>query len=209
MLGDPTTSIVGVTLLNGVIQTYNPVEASPLPPSSTTINCTLLSSPTSSMEVVSAFGQYRWKNGLTIHCADVFYHGEDEKKDIFENCPSKKSVDISSSYDYKILVAHRDQLAVFDVSPLQPFPILPIDGEEKIPSKDVASVESLVIIVHAELLWMMKMQANIVTATLSGDGQVIVIVLKGEREGTPNAIGAHAILRMVVMSCILLTRHHH
>ena len=75
-------------------------------------------------------GKYRWITSRAVDCTEVFALEKDRKdevkfdrrrkKEASGNLHSDRSrfVIISTSLDWKILVSHGDQLAVFDVTPV-------------------------------------------------------------------------------------------
>ena len=147
---NPANGTVIVGLSNGVVQTYHPVATS-----------AKLSSPLSS---ASAFGRYRWVNGPSADCRPIFVGKE--------NVSSFDNIQISSSADYKLLVGHGDQLAVFLIAP-----------------------DDLLQLEEAEVLWTTKLEHSIFSARISGDGQAIVYVVKGEGLEKDNPFGARTFLR--------------
>jgi hypothetical protein len=137
---------------------------------------TLTSGKSTSRQPVTAFGKYFWINGRVVDCESVF--GNDVP---FEICDNKKAtVHIGSSIDYKLLVAHADQLAVFDISPLL---------------HERESVQDEVQIQRGQILWTTRVGATISCATISGDGRAIVYVLQGEGIGVPYPFGARTFIR--------------
>jgi hypothetical protein len=111
---------------------------------------------------VTVFGRYFWVTGVTAHCRSVFY-AKDEMlgEDIFartHNISEKepKRVNISVSVDSKLLVGHKDQLAVFDAYPCD--------------SPDVSAI----------LNWTFRLRNYISIAKISGDALAIAYVLHGD-----------------------------
>lgn len=145
---NPATAQILVGLSNGLVQTYHPVPTSPR-----------LSSPLS-----SAYVRHRWINGPVVDCRAIFVGLEQEG---FEK------VHISSSVDYKLLVGHRDQLAVFLVKP----------------------TKGRAIDANAEVMWTTRLEQSISSARISGDGQAIVYVLEGEQFTSDSPFGARTYLR--------------
>jgi hypothetical protein len=139
----PATGQIVIAQADGSVQSYTPEPTDP--------------------QLVS-FGRYRWSNGPEVKCADVFY-SPNEKPIIRKKAGSDPGVglDVSLSDDYKVLVAHRDQLAVFDANPAL---VVSNVGDS---SKGGP--------VAAELLWTTRLLAAVVTAKISGDGQAIALVL--------------------------------
>jgi hypothetical protein len=146
---------------DGTIQTYRPIPTNPGDPEDT-----------KKAEISpSAFGRFRWVDCITIHAGEVFYQsGETVKFLDRRNAKPGQLADISSSSDHKVLVAHRNQLAVFEASPL--------DLSEDDQAKKKSSAKIL-----GTLLWTTSLQSNIVTAKMSGDGQALVAVLDEPEEG--------------------------
>lgn len=145
---NPATAQILVGLSNGLVQTYHPVPTSPR-----------VSSPLS-----SAYVRHRWINGPVVDCRAIFVGLEHEE---FEK------VHISSSVDYKLLVGHQDQLAVFLVKP----------------------TKGRAIDAKAEVMWTTRLEQSISAARISGDGQAIVYVLEGEQFTNDSPFGARTYLR--------------
>jgi hypothetical protein len=148
------TGMLIVAHHDGTIQTYTPIPTCPGDPE-------LDSNPS---HPKAAFGRYRWVNGPLLRPQEIFYQASETPN--FADRRSAKPghlLEISTSYDHKLLVAHRNQLAVFDVMPLH---LLSDDPNSQPSSTD-----------QAKLLWTTLLQAKIVTAKISGDGQAIVVVM--------------------------------
>lgn len=156
---------------DGTIQTYQPLPTDPSNPKE----------PKQNNVIPSAYGRFRWIDCLTIRASEVFYQPGDKVK--FQDRRGSQPgelVDISSSCDHKILVAHRKQLAVFEATPLN----TPQDDSSE---AKISSVDG-----NATLLWTTVLPANIVTAKISGDGQALVAVLD-----EPNEDGTYGALTFV------------
>ena len=154
---------------DGIIQTYVPIKTDP-------INFGVSKSQ---QRPKSVFGRFRWIDGVILNAAEVFYNlsGEETVKfcDRRQGRPGEL-VDISSSYDCKLLVAHRRQLAVFDAFPLQEY-------DENRDFK---------ISTAATLLWTTILPSRVVSAKMSGDGQALVAVI--DRPNSKRNYGAMTFL---------------
>ena len=172
IMSDPATGMVAVAMSNGSLQTYHPVPT----------NSKLSSDPS---VIVSAFGKFRWVTGQSIQCRDVFYGEGEQQKDVFRHERSTDQgdpVEISSSSDHKVLVAHRDQLAIFDATPIELL-------------FDQSVTKEMEETTKAELLWTVRLERNIVTAKLSGDGRAVAVVVDGEGLANKNPFGVRTFLR--------------
>ena len=96
------------------------------------------------------FGRFHWYTGPTVNCARIFYN-DSQSRARFTPARSKHGLEVSVANDFKILLVHRDQLAVLDAKPE---------------------------LREAEMLWTTCLPSPIVTAQLSGDAQSIAVVLK-------------------------------
>ena len=139
---------------DGIIQTYVPVQTDPIKFNQAKIQ----------KKPKSVFGRFRWIDGLVVNAAEVFYNLPAEEE-VVKFCDRRLGkhgdlVDISSSYDYKLLVAHRQQLAVFDA-----FPGRGCDENYDFKGNNAAT-----------LLWTTILDSNVVSAKMSGDGQALVVV---------------------------------
>ena len=134
----------------GIIQIYKPIKTRPCEFGQSTKDDT----------PQSTFGRFRWVDCLTINAGNIFY----QKGETVDFCDRRRNtvpgklIDVSSSSNYRILVAHRQQLAVFDGSP--------VENNTKENNGDVT-----------RLLWTTILPSNIVTAKISGDGQALVVVV--------------------------------
>jgi hypothetical protein len=146
---------------DGIIQTYKPVPTKP---------CEFGESSRDSVPR-SAFGKFRWIDCLTIRAASIFYQGgETVCFSDRRNAQPGKLLDISSSSDNRLLIAHGKQLAVFEASPPE--------GRDRTnggANDDSTSGD-------ASLLWTTLLPSNVVTAKISGDGQALVVVLDAPNE---------------------------
>ena len=149
LTSNSTSGMLVVAHQDGIIQTYHPERTDP--------------------NKIS-FGKFIWTDGLTIDAAKLFYQSDEEQAPSFldrtkfhDNTQPGNLIDISSSSDHKLLVAHKTQLAVFEAIARR---------------KDPTSPRST----GGRLLWTTMLPANIVTAKISGDGQAIVVVLEGDRD---------------------------
>jgi len=118
---------------------------------------------------ITIFGKYYWVTGVTAHCKSVFY-SKDEKlgQEIFARTSNIveqqiQRVHISLSVDSKLLVGHKDQLAVFDASPCD--------------SPDVSAI----------LNWTVRFRNYIRLAAISGDALAIAYALYGDNNDNNNS----------------------
>ena len=158
LLANPANGMIVVAMSDGSIQAYHPVKACPRP---------------EPKKVTSVFGGYRWINGPIISCRDIFNLSGDGKADMFA-FSGDDHVDVSSSADYRLLVAHQKQMAIFDASPF-------VDAND-----------------HAlgmELLWTTILDTPIESARISGDGYAIVVVVSGEGISNEYPFGARTFIR--------------
>lgn len=152
---NPATGMISVALSEGAIQTYHPQPTTAAHSSSSHDAST----------IARAYGKYRWVAGPLVRCNQVFYDGGEERANLL----TPRNLDISSSQDDKMLVTHRDQIALYDVCMS--------DSKE------------------ANLLWTTRLEATVVSAKLSGDGCAIVVVVDGDGETNENPYGARTFLR--------------
>ena len=144
------SGMVIVAHQDGIIQIYKPIKTRPCEFGQSTKDDT----------PQSTFGRFRWVDCLTINAGNIFY----QKGETVDFCDRRRNtvpgklIDVSSSSNYRILVAHRQQLAVFDGSP--------VENNTKENNGDVT-----------RLLWTTILPSNIVTAKISGDGQALVVVV--------------------------------
>jgi RAVE protein 1 C terminal./SH2 domain. len=144
---------------------------------------------TKSGQPVTAFGKYFWMSGRVVDCASVF--SCDVPFEIRGN-QKEATVHIGSSIDYKLLVAHTDQLAVFDISP----PFLLYERDQVQDEEEEDEKEEQVQVQQGQILWTTRVGATISCATISGDGRAIVYVLvEGEGVGGPYPFGARTFIR--------------
>ncbi len=120
---------------DGTIQTYRPVPS----------------------DENTVFGKFLWKNSVGMDCKIFYQHDEVVQLSDRRSAAPGLLVDISSSYDDKLLVAHKKQLAVFDAALQMTSP-------------------------RSRLLWTILLPTNVVTAKIAGDGQAIVVVLEGDQD---------------------------
>ena len=151
LLSHPTTGQVIVTMADGSIQSYSPEAVDPA-------------------EV--SFGRYRWWNGPGTNCKDLFYeldHGDSgsDQSQPFSDVGADR-LDSSLSQTYKLLVAHRSQLAVLDMTP---FSYVAAGSSER--RRRTA----------ADILWTTRLPGRVVTAKISGDGESIAVVLEHDGSG--------------------------
>jgi hypothetical protein len=149
---------------DGIVQTYLPVPTNRGEPESV---------GTSNDEPMMPrkpppfpFGRYQWINSLTIDAAKVFYQ-PGETPNFLDRRKAKPGqlVDISSSADQTLLVAHKNQLAAWEA--------VQADTGDGPTSPRAAG---------GKLLWTTLLPSDIVAAKISGDGQAIVVVLDGDED---------------------------
>lgn len=156
LTSNSTSGLLVVAHQDGIIQTYQPERTDPNK---------------------NSFGKYIWVNGLTIEASKVFYQeGDRETPQFFDrrHAPPGQLIDIATSADHKLLVAHKNQLAVF----------------ETLAKRDPMSPRST----GGRLLWTTMLAQNIVTAKISGDGQAIVAVLEDDTDVEDNSPGARTFI---------------
>jgi len=103
---------------------------------------------------------------------------DDESDDLNED-DYKSYVHVSCCRMNKVLVAYRDQMAVFQVNDA---PTLHAGAAAQILSE-------------GELLWITHLHKQVLHAQLSGDGNAIAVVVEGEGEGVPFPFGVRTFLR--------------
>jgi len=162
---------------DGVIQTYTPVP-----------NDLVNFEQKETQQPKSVFGRFRWIDCMSINAADVFYHHSG--KETVKFCDRRQGkagevIDVSSSYDYKILVAHRQQLAVFEAFPHTPR----VDDDVDKSNENLTSIKRNNA---ATLLWTTMLPSKVVTAKISGDGQAVVVVI--DQSNDENDYGAMSFL---------------
>ena len=227
-----TTGMICVATGDGLIHTYYPVETAPAHGAPGGVG---MSVPTSiaghdpggassdETRPATAFGKYRWITSRAVDCTEVFALEKDRKdevkfdrrrkKEASGNLHSDRSrfVIISTSLDWKILVSHGDQLAVFDVTPVDlvhgPVPGLDYGGAN--PPRSAAfgiskgstppvspRLPSMILSPPpGALLWTSRAQHDIVSASMSGDGRAIAYVIKGEHITGPLPYGTRIFIR--------------
>lgn len=171
LTSNPSSGMLALAHQDGTIRTYlpfptDPVDLNEVEPGSK-------SNTDTNVRPKSVYGRFRWIDSVTINAAEVFYQpGQSANfRDRRKSKPGEL-LDISSSYNYKLLVAHQLQLAVFDVAPLD----MDESGRIGPQSSDGASA-SQPSHGKATLLWTTMLPSKVVTAKLSGDGQAVVAVL--------------------------------
>jgi RAVE protein 1 C terminal len=161
----PSTGQVCVALSNGQVWTFHPVE-------------------TDHKQV--CYGRYRWRRGPVIDAAKIFYEttttasssSSNSSRSLLAPWNDSLQLQVSLAGDGKVLVSHRDQVAVFD-------------GRESssLPTSAAASMALAPPSAHgaaaaAELLWTAQLPGPVVTAHISGDGQAIAVVCQRQRSDT-------------------------
>ncbi|KAL3939235.1 MAG: hypothetical protein SGBAC_006005 [Bacillariaceae sp.] len=149
-------SIVGMLVVaheNGFIRTYRPLRN----------ESSDFGSAASSEISISTFGRYRWVDECTIDGGNIFYQeGEEIGFADRRGAQPGQLLDLSTSNINRLLIAHRKQLALFEVESIL------------MSEKDSESTNSSEF---ATLLWTTVLPSNVVTAKISGDGDAIVAVL--------------------------------
>ena len=169
-----SSGMVIVAHEDGVIQTYTPIPTDPVDLSN---DSSQRQQQQQQQRPKSVYGKYRWIDCTRINAAETFYQpGETVKFCDRRRAKPGDVIDITSSYDYKLLVAHRQQLAVFDAAPLPP-PPLPSTETKYNNNNNSKGKEQSPVGTMATLLWTTMLSTKVVTAKLSGDGQAIVVVL--------------------------------
>ncbi len=98
-----------------------------------------------------------------------------------------------SSMDYKLLIAHGDQIAVYSIVP--PYkPTLPITPTITIPSSTTVTSKTSQL-TTALLQWTTRVRATITNCDISGDGRAIVYTLDKEGVGVPYPTGVRTFVR--------------
>lgn len=164
------TGLVAVAISDGTIRTFSPVASDP---------------------ATHAFGRYRWVKGVTIRCSQIFYqHAETPLFVSRRIAKPGEAVELSSSRDWKLLVTHRNQMAVFDVSPAHE------RSSETTIEKDKALKGEGEIPIVAQLLWISSTKQQIVMASMSGDGLAMAVVTDDAKAGVyDTTCGVHIYLR--------------
>lgn len=162
------TGQICVALSTGIVQTFHPV-------------------PTDPKEV--CFGKYRWLPGPVFDCARTFYDEGDTASFVgaFHNDAMEGRLDVSLAGNGKVLVAHHDQLAVFDGLPAAAIPTRSTTFGATMTTPLPSPPHP-----QADLLWTTQLPGQVVTAKISGDGQSIAVVLKRERSETEDEEDAKA-----------------
>ena len=184
VMSNQTSGLLAVAMSDGTVQTYTPVPTDP---------------------AIHPFGRFRWINGATIRCSRVFYQSG-------EPIASKKmaqpgeAIVMASSRDQKLLVAHRNQLAVFDVNTDVTASTSSRSGRSNgsnnhntiistASSEEMASTQEGRPPPVAQLLWITSVADPIITASISGDGQSLAVVTSG---GTPGVYDTTCGVRIFV-----------
>ena len=148
----PATGQLVLVWANGWVQTYLPQNTHP--------------------QQVSA-GRHRWHPGPHVDGALVFYDDDDDVATIMT---TTASWDLSLTQDGRFLVAHQNQLAVFDVhadNASTKAATDPTSDNYNSPSSSNNNNNT-----PAEMLWTTQLPGTIVTAKISGDGHSIAVVLQ-------------------------------
>jgi len=189
IVANQTTGIIVVAMSDGAVQTYRPVPTDP---------------------AVHSYGRFRWIDSVTIQCRSIFYddaHSSSNTDKISRSFFKEKrlaqpgeALILSSSCDKKLLVAHRNQLAVFDITDASSFSMPAEEANDKptTPSSVVSSKRASSSERTAQLLlWTTLLPGPVVTASISGDGQALAVSTNsklkvGEKEANH---GVHTFVR--------------
>lgn len=141
LVSHPITGQVVMAHNDGTIQTYIPEPTDP---------------------TETSFGRFRWWNGPTMNCRELFY--SQDEAETFKEVTDKpgERLEVSLSHTFRILVAHQSQLLVLDATPYYFGSGTASQGERR---------------VTADLLWNTRLPGTVVTAKISGDGEAIALVL--------------------------------
>jgi len=151
--GNSQSGMLVVAHENGLIQTYQPSRN----------ESSAFGSAARSEIPRSTFGRYRWVDECTIDGGKTFYQqGEEIHFADRRGAQPGQLLDISTSNINRLLIAHRKQLALFEVVPI-------LESAKDLESTDSSGV--------ATLLWTAVLPSNVVTAKISGDADAIVAVL--------------------------------
>eukprot|EP00979_Chaetoceros_neogracilis_P016177 scaffold7259_cov267-Chaetoceros_neogracile.AAC.13 len=163
---NPVNGIISVVTSSRKVYNFNPVP-------------TKQSGKSTNRQPVTVFGKYFWIKARTVDCTTLF--NEDVP---FKLNSNSATVHIGSSIDYKLLIAHADQIAIFDISP---------HDEEYLDIKP--KEEDIMERREGEILWTTRVRATISHAVISGDGRSIAYVLHGEGIGVPYPFGVRTFVR--------------
>ncbi|GFH49862.1 hypothetical protein CTEN210_06338 [Chaetoceros tenuissimus] len=170
LFANPVNGMVSVVTSTREVYNFHPVPTRP-------------SGKSTNRRPVTVFGKYFWIKGRTVLCEGIF--SNDVPFAIKDNA---STVHIGSSIDYKLLVAHADQIAVFDISPSEQDDELMQEFENDEFDDEVESREG-------EILWTIRVRATILHAAIAGDGRSIAYVLQGEGIGVPYPFGVRTFVR--------------
>eukprot|EP00536_Pseudo-nitzschia_multiseries_P014720 jgi/Psemu1/246275/estExt_Genewise1.C_7590016 len=183
MTSNSSTGMLVVTHEDGILQTYMPVETDSDPVAVAVDGPQMQTQMQTQTQQrpKSVFGRYRWIDSVTIDAAKVFYYQSGGERIKFCDRRQRKPgdiVDVSVSYDGTLLVAHRQQLAVFKT-------LLPNDAQTVVSEKTTTKAKTK----DAPLLWTTVVPSPVVTAKISGDGRALVVVIdQPDKNGTFGAM---------------------
>jgi hypothetical protein len=171
LVSHPTTGQIALAQADDSVRTYHPQPIDPT-------------------EV--AFGAYRWRNGCTIRCAELFYDddgsGDDgaARQPLFH--PASRHVrpgqrlDLSLSEIGRLLVAHRNQLAVFVFDTSEYCHHGAANGAERCSSPAAAPAPAGAVRREAaDLLWTTQLPGRVISAKIFGDGEAIALLMERHR----------------------------
>ena len=122
------------------------------------------------------WGVYRWVPGKVIQGASIFYDaGSVVRFGDRRTSAAGDLVDLSTSANHRLLIAHQQQLALVDTAPA-------LFGKDTM-TETASTAESDTSTTTTPLLWTTAVASPIQTAKLSGDGNAIVVVLAGDDRG--------------------------
>lgn len=155
LVADPGTGMVATALSNGVIRTFVPEIQH---------HCTV--------------GRCSWRDGPKVLCQDIFYQNVVFGTNIWHRSSTlngeRDRVIVSLGSQYKLLVGHRDQLAVFDVSPSR-----------------AAQSE----VQESELVWTTRFESVVLAAAMSGDCHSLAVVLADDGSKNDSPCGVRMFFR--------------
>ena len=167
LYANPVNGIISVVTSARKVYNFNPVPTKP-------------SGKSTNRCPVTVFGKYFWIKGRNVDCCSVFSDNVP-----FQIHANSATVHIGTSIDSKLLIAHADQIAIFDISP----------GDDDVESMEHDGWEDTVESREGDILWTTRVRATISHAVISGDGRSIAYVLQGEGIGVPYPFGVRTFVR--------------
>ena len=165
---NPVNGIISVVTSARKVYNFNPVPTKP-------------SGKSTNRRPATVFGKYFWIKGRNVDCCSVFSDNVP-----FQIHSKSATVHIGTSIDSKLLIAHADQIAIFDISL----------GDDDVESmKHDGDWEDTVESREGDILWTTRVRATISHAVISGDGRSIAYVLQGEGIGVPYPFGVRTFVR--------------